>query len=286
MNTETRYLSEELALASSKIEHSVVMIDSDMAKRWLARNIKNRPIRQTIVAKYKADMLEGRWLLAGDPIRFNVDGDLSDGQHRLTALSECDGLTLPMLVVRGLPRDTQGVMDQGAKRTPGDQLALHGIKDPNAVAAAVKVLLIWERGLLFRDSKLQHAVSAPQIEEWVDDHPDDLSFLSGLLSEARRNEAPPSVAHAVAIVFGRIDEVATAEFFRLLARGAGTEGNPINTLDKRLQRIRKDVVRLPSRDYIALFVVAWNAWRDGRRITQFLRPKGGQWSESNFPVPR
>lgn len=286
MSAETRYLDEELQLANSKIEHSVIVVDGEMAKRWLTRNVKNRPIRQTIVAKYASDMAEGRWLFAADPIRFNVDGDLIDGQHRLTALTECEGLTLPMLIVRALPRDTQGVMDQGTKRTPGDQLSQLGIKDSNAIAAAVKVLLIWEQGLLFRDSKLQHAISTPHIEQWVADHPDDLSFLADVITEARRNDAPPSIAHAVAIVFGRIDEVATTEFFRLLARGAGTEGHPIVTLDKRLQRISKDRIRLPSRDYIALFICAWNAWRDGRRVTQLLRPRGGRWHESNFPVPR
>lgn len=278
-------LPAEFDVISPRIDHKVVMVDAGIAARWLTRNTKNRKIRQGTVARYRSDMAEGRWTFAGDPIRFDTNGNLIDGQHRLTALSELEGVTVPMLVVRGLPNEAQGFMDQGIKRTPGDQLSLKDVTDPNKVAAVAKQFIAWESGYLFRDQKLVGQITAPHIEEWVAQHAEDVSFLNSLGTLVRQHDAPPSVAGAAAVAFGRIDPAKTLEFFTLLARGAGTSGNPIVTLDKRLQSMRRNGVKVPSRDYLAFFILAWNAWRDGRQMAKFQRPRGGRWAEDNFPEP-
>lgn len=280
-------LRNDLAASeSTKITHSIIMVDATIAKRWLDHNVTNRTVRQAAVARYCSDMEHGRWTMAGDPIRFNIDGDLVDGQHRLIALSELEGITLPMLVIRGLPREAQGAMDQGIKRTPGDQLGLKGVRNGQSIAAAVKQFIAWDDDLLFRDTKVLQAITSTQIEEWCDDHPHDVDFLQQVLSLTRQNDARPAIAAAAAIAFARIDAQAAVDFFTLLARGAGTQGHPIVTLDKRLQRMRRDNVKIPDRDLLALFIVAWNAWRAGKTVTKFQRPVGGRYTEDNFPVPR
>lgn len=275
------------AAASARIDTAIVMVDAETARRWLTRNRKNRRVAQARVARYRSDMQNGRWTFAGDPIRFDAEGNLIDGQHRLLALAELEGVTVAMLVVRGLASEAQRVMDQGGKRSPGDQLALLGIKDSNAVAAAVKQYLIWTEGLLFRDNRVVTAeISTPRIEEWVQAHPDEIAGLSHFLSLTKQNDAPPSVAAAAALGFMRLDYDATVQFFTLLARGAGTVGHPIVTLDKRLQRHRREGIKMTNRDYLSLFIIAWNAWREGREMAKFQRPRGGRWTEENFPVPR
>lgn len=282
----TEQATEDLAdMASSKITHSIVMVSPSMAERWLANNVRNRKIRQRTVVRYRSDMEAGRWSMAADPIRFDTNGHLIDGQHRLTALSELpDIITIPFLVIRGLPSESQLVMDQGVKRTPGDQLALAGVRNASNVAASVKKFIIWQNGLLFRDTKVQQ-VTAPQTSEWVEDHPGEVEVFNRLNHLIRQNDAPPSIAGAAAIAFARIDTEACERFFTLLARGAGGEGHPITTLDKRLQRTRREGLKMPDRDYLALFILAWNAWRGGKSMSKFQRPRGGRWSEENFPVP-
>lgn len=282
----TDQIEISLDMASPRIDHKVIMVDAALAARWLTRNTRNRKVRAAVVQRYRTDMEHGRWTFAGDPIRFDTDGNLQDGQHRLTALSELPDVTIPMLVVRGLPTAAQGVMDQGSRRTPGDQLALKGVKDANAVAAAVKQYLIWTEGMLFRDNKVvTGSVTTPRIEEWVDSNPALQENLQQIIGLTKQNDAPPSVAAAAALGFMQIDAADTVEFFTLLARGAGTQGHPIVTLDKRLQRQRREGLKMPHRDYLALFILAWNAWRDGKQMSKFQRPRGGRWSEDNFPEP-
>lgn len=277
---------QQTKAATGKISYAVVPVDAATALRWLGRNMKNRNVLQSVVQRYRRDMAAGRWEDTGDPIRFDYFGSLIDGQHRLLALSEVDGLTLNLLVIRGLTPDSQRAMDQGRKRTPGDQLGLLGIKEANAVAAAVKKFIAWDGGMLFRDTNLTSNISSSEIEEWVQDHPEEIEALNPLLTFTKQNDAPPSINACAAIAFNGIDREATATFFSLLARGAGTEGHPIVALDKRLQRMRRENVKLPDREYLALFIVAWNAWRQGRTISKLQRPASGRFSEENFPQPK
>lgn len=272
----------------TRADVAIVMVDGAVAARWLERNTNNRTIRRSGVERYKNDIAAGRFHFAGDPVRFDVTGNLLDGQHRLTAIVESEeGTTVPLLVVRGLAPEAQRVMDQGIRRSAADQLGLRGVKGASFVAAAAKVYLIWQTGLLFRDNKVAVAtITTPYIEEWVAENPDDAEFLRKVSTSAKQNDAPPSVAGAAAIAFGRIDPEKAVEFFHLLSHGAGTQGHPIVTLDKRLQRIRREGLRTTNRDFLSLFILAWNAWRDGRTMTKFQRPRGGSWSEETFPEPR
>lgn len=263
----------------------LVHVTPALAREWLTRNHRNRSVSELTVARYLNDMTAGRWQYAADPIRFDADGNLLDGQHRLTALAAVADpeLALPMLVVRGLPADTQLIMDQGKRRTPGDQLSLLGVRDSNVVAAGIRLLIAHETGALFRDSHVrQVATTNAQMEAWYATHTDLVSAASEIHS-LKSSDAPPSVAFCAAMMFIRVmGAEATQEFFRLLAVGAG-EGHPINALDKRLQRIRRERLKFSTRDYLAMFIQAANAWREDRKVARFQRPSGAKWTVDSFP---
>lgn len=279
-------LADITDMSTNKITHSVNMVDAEMATRWLKRNVNNRKPRTARVLKYRDDMLSGRWTFAGDPIRFNVQGDLIDGQHRLLALADLPDVTIPMLVIRGLPSEAQSVMDQGAKRTPGDQLGMRGVKNASNVASAIKQFLIWERGYMFRDLKVAHAeISTPLIEQWAAEHSVEVEHLNESINDIRTADGRPSIGGAAFIAFDRVAPSDARLFFDLLAHGAGTEGHPINTLDKKLRRTRREGRAVAARDELASYIQAWNAWREGRSITRFMKPSAG-WTTSNFPEPR
>ena len=79
------------------------------AKAWLEEhNTKNRTIKKAHVARLAADMKQGRWVGEnGESIKFDVDGRLADGQHRLAACV-ASGVTITSLVVRDIPTDSYG----------------------------------------------------------------------------------------------------------------------------------------------------------------------------------
>lgn len=264
----------------------IATVTPAVAKEWLAKNTRNRALNEPTVAKYRRDMLAGQWQFAADPIRFSNAGALLDGQHRLTALATCpDSTTISMLVVTGLPEETQLIMDQGKRRTPGDQLSLLGVKDSNVAAAGIRLYIAHETGMLFRDQSARNAErpTNAHMEAWYQLHT-DLVDAVGSISRLKESDAPPSVAFCAALMFVNAYGVTwTQEFFRLLAVGAG-EGHPINALDKRLQRVRRERLGLAPRDYLALFIQAATTWRQGRTISKFIRPAGARWTRDTFPT--
>ena len=76
-------------------------IGPDGAKKFLDRMIYNRNVSPSRVTAYAVDMRSGSWDLNGQAIVLDENGLLLDGQHRLLAIIE-SGVTLPMLVVRGM----------------------------------------------------------------------------------------------------------------------------------------------------------------------------------------
>lgn len=270
-----------------KITHTVVVVDPDMARRFLSLNDRNRNVRETRVVKYREDMESGRWTFAGDPIRFDATGKLVDGQHRLMALADSNVSGIPFLIIRGLPVEAQTVMDQGAKRTAADQLSMRGIKNSAPLAAAVKFFVIWERGLMFRDNRVAGVeISAPLIQEWCHQHSIEVDHFQHSYPHIRDSFNRIMISGSAFFIFERIDPAAAALFFRLLATGAGTEGHPINALDRYLRRIERQKIKVPERDLLAKFIQSWNAWRGGNTMTRFASPRGGNWTPETFPVAR
>lgn len=264
--------------------HRIMAVTPAIARQWLTHNVHNRPISNMTVTRYRSDMMTGRWSFAGDPIRFDTLGNLIDGQHRLHALAACpDDLAINFMVIMKLPTDTQAVMDQGRRRTPGDQLGLAGIKDANAVAAGVRLYLAHAGGLLFRDTKVAaQELTTVQIQEWVGTHMD---LVEQVLSvpHHRMSHCPPSVSICAAMLFIEHSGMDLAcAFFRLLNVGTA-EGNPINALDRRLRRIKDGRVKTSPREFLALFIQAMNAWLDNKSMTKFQMPRGAHWTAENFP---
>lgn len=107
-------------------EHDTTLeiIDVNRAKKYLSRNINNRPLRASLVRQYARDMKNGAWQTWGyDPIAFDKDGNLLNGQHRLSAIIIAN-VPVIMRVARDVPTET--VFDLGAKRSISDMLAMNG----------------------------------------------------------------------------------------------------------------------------------------------------------------
>ncbi|KZM70782.1 hypothetical protein [Nocardia terpenica] len=278
---------DRLALAADTISTDVVLVSSATARRWLASHRRNRPLSKQSVARYQSDMAAGLWTFAADPIRFDVEGHLIDGRHRLVALAGCaPPLSLPFLVVRGLPTEAQLVMDQGRKRNAGQQLSMLGVKNATTIAAGVRILLLWDSGLLFRDNKLATRITVPIIQQWVSGNPGPVEFVNDRLSLIVSTDAAPSVATAFALKTGAAAADITELFFRELHDLTGlAEGSPILALDRRFRRLRRESITMPIRDQLALFIQAWNAWLANKTVAKFQRPRGGTWTAESFPRP-
>ena len=262
---------------------SVMEITAKQAADLLTRNKRNRTISDKAVNAYRNDMLSGRWTMTGEPIQFDSEGHLANGQHRLTAHATIDDpdFTLSYVVVTGLDPETQMDMDQGRRRTAGAQLAMLGHKNANFLAAAVKMIIAEEQGIFVKDFT-KFTCSNSEVVDWVENNQDLVNETAPYFSMVVKTGGA-SAALAFFLKVWQVDPVGAKEFFHLLTSLEGLpKESPILALEFRLRRIREIRERALSRNTLGYFIIAWNAWKKGQPMKKMLTPKGG-WTAANWP---
>jgi hypothetical protein len=144
----------------------VETITPDKAREYLAANRFNRPLSRTVVADYVAAMKAGEWLLNGEAIKFDWNGQLVDGQHRLEAIVRAEVPT-DFVVIRDLDPGVFKTLDTGKKRTAADVLSIAQI--PNAEAFGVAFRLLHRT--LTGEHRSKKRVSNSQLEALRQEHP-------------------------------------------------------------------------------------------------------------------
>lgn len=278
-----------ISVKSSEFDSYKAMVTPKTAQLWLDTQVWNRHVQRTAMRGYRADMISGLWRFAGDPIRFNTDGNLIDGQNRLTALAGVTirGFELPFVVQVGHENAAQKVMDQGARRTTGQQLGLSGITSGTYIAAGYKLKVLWERGELFLHGNVQTPVTTADIIKWATDHEEVVAESASLLHIMRRVGLRPSAGLAVAM------RVCEGEYYAELAAMLQEvhdltdlpAGSPSATLAKRLRNSRnsENARSLDLVDHLAFLTQTWNSWVNNQKRQGLQRPTGG-WNIDNLPT--
>lgn len=100
------------------------LITPELATAYLATNKNNRPINNNLVKQMIRDIQSGSFALTHQGIAFDEEGNLVDGQHRLTAIVLA-GKPVRMLVTRGMSRDNSFAIDKGSKRDLRDYIVFN-----------------------------------------------------------------------------------------------------------------------------------------------------------------
>jgi hypothetical protein len=263
------------------ITASIESITPTKARAMLATNTANRKIRPRTVASYARDMKRGKWGITGEALKFDTDGVLRDGQHRLAAVVEA-GVTVPMMVVRGVAPESQRVMDSGIKRMVHDQLDITGFSNTRTIASAARLALVEPGAGFVAEGKDQptHA----EILEFIDCYNEELQ--QGGKAAAHYNSTvpiPPSVMVLAWMQFTQIDAGACSEFFEAMKQQRTTgEGDPRLALMRRLTKSSHQKERIPQRQALSLVFRAWNAWRAGHTLRTLPTHTRGE----EVPVPQ
>lgn len=260
------------AISSGESVGQVVTVTPEHAERWLGRNVQNRNLRQSTVDVYARDMLAGNWMMTGEAVKFNRNGRLLDGQHRLAAVVQ-SGCSIPMLIVSGLADATQNVMDSGVKRTAADVLRIKGTPVAPAIASAARLGVLYDRGDFKVAARQSYpAVSHSEILAWLDLNPDAVDVGPQVMSN-KAGRRYPGRSRAAGIfawtVLRRIDRDQADDFFDdlLESRGLGL-GDPRSALNQKLSITRN----LSAPVEAHLLFRTWNAIRTGETLKMVKTP--------------
>ncbi len=229
------------------------------AKAYLdsGHNIRNRS--QNEVERLADVQRRGKFFpLNGETIKFDEDGHLADGQHRLAA-QVLSGKTYRYLIVRGVPKAVVDVtVDQGNVRRPGDIIGAAGIKNANVVAN-LAYWYFWYN----TDQRPNRRSSIEQFLRFATQVP-GVGLAAAWGTKVGHQISLPggqiSLLHLLATQAGRGAEA--ERFLNKLGTGVGLndKSDPILILRNRLLNVRQSAAVLPPEDKFTLFIKTWNLY--------------------------
>jgi hypothetical protein len=270
-------------------------ISPEQAEKYLSMNVDhNRAVREMKVVRYAESMTEGHWLATSSTIKFDRDGHLIDGQHRLMAIIRA-GITVRMAVARNESPASIHVIDTNTPRNGGDSLVFAGLSPrgkATQVAGTANALNGWQNGLYTNAmSALNYGerMSNDEMVVFVREHHHALMEALDVADRVHRmvplNKSGIGLAY---IVLKNVDADAAEEFFTRLAEGIlhGAQ-DPLLTLTRKVNADRLTPTGRQAITGTTLYLIirTWNAWREGEVLSKYqYGSKKGGWTAIPRPV--
>lgn len=262
--------SRSVLRRDEQISSELVTVTPEIAKAWLDRNTNNRRPSRQVIAKYARDMINDSWQLTGDAIRFDVNNNIIDGQHRLMACIEANK-SFDTLVIYKLAPEAQKVIDTGKSRSAADALSLDGFHYSHLLAATCRAILDIKVG---GSRAGRQGWSTAEVYETLERHKD----LPGCVRIVAMEKCPPRISKTqlclVAYIGGIVqkEQDAAQQFISVFATGKPAyDGCPAHAARERLLRSAIDKV---AKDAAGRAIRhAWNLFRRGEKVSHLKIPK-------------
>lgn len=209
----------------------------------------NRNVRQTHIDYLASQMRAGLWRRNPQPIMFDKNGRLVDGQHRLWACVESE-IEIDLLVARGVSPEDVPAIDSGLARDYKDVAHYEGWNVDPMTAAIAKILV--------RGPGMAHAKVPPEVaHRWYEFYKEAIDFALSL-----RNQTRPSAGKSI-----------TAPMTAAIARAYSSVG--AERLTRFAEILKTGQVSVEADRAAFVLRDAWLANRLGAsKVEQYLKTEG------------
>lgn len=253
-------------------------ITPEKAEEMLSHNTANRPINKSLVQQYARDMSSDNWDVTGESIKFDIGGNLIDGQHRLSAVRVAKQ-PITTMVIRGLETSAKFVIDTGKSRTTRDALTFAGEVNCTDLAACIRAA-IWYQGSKKEGGYFR--ISNHECMDWLESNPD----MRDAVQYANKNKLirkllTSRVFGLTRFVTARIDPMASDNFFALIDLPPQDKEHPCFVLNRTIANARMTApsARRGSMDYqwlVGVTAKAWNFYINKKPIKLMKLPRGSE----------
>lgn len=256
------------------IDVKVETIDQAKALEYLAKNKGNRPYTQPYTSLLASKQARGEWQPNGDSIRFDSNGDLRDGQHRLEMVRQT-GKPIEVVVVRGIDPGAFVTMDTGKSRGLGDVLSIKGEVNHRSLAGSLR----WVRRYLTNNMR-GGTVSHEQHFITLDEHPGIRDSVTFCLNFGKPAGYPsqPGITAAIHYLCSRINPDKANDFTERFITGLRivNADDPVGRLRGQINDIPKSHRTVAPDQVFAIFSFAWNIYQAGAPAKQNFRVRASQ----------
>lgn len=248
-----------------------VMMSPEQAAKLLKSNDRNRSPSEALIANLAAQMKSGGWKLNGETIIVDRNGQLMDGQHRLSAVVVA-GVPVPMLVVWDAEPSAFTTIDTGRSRKNSDFMSALGHKQATRLAAAAAT--IWK---MYWEIPAQTKCPAEYAIQVVERYPSIDGWMARYVGSKTLRSIIPAGTIVPALVY--LSDIANkpelaARIVDGLDRGMNlTDGDPILALRNRMINYRSSGGRTDIFSLWPAVVKTVNALEAGEQITKLQIPK-------------
>ena len=257
------------------------LVTPEMAQKWLDKNIKNnRNLSTKNMAAILADFEKGKWNGDnGETIKFDVNGKMTDGQHRLSAIVKWNK-PVQTHVMFGVSLDGFVTMDTGKRRSAGDMLKIQGFSYVREIPSMIQT----SEALLQGKYLLPTPMTNSEILQMALKSKKDFEHICKKACTFNHRYKPVTKAEFGAIfrVFKMIDYTEANLFLEMVSNGINLDSNhPAFVLRKVFsQELFAKSRKLSPKERMAYLILAWNAFMEGREVKKF------KWSiQDTFPKP-
>lgn len=255
-----------------------VLVTPAMAAEWMRRNRSNRQVNVAQVARFAQDMAKKRWSRNPQPVIFDADGDLIDGQHRLLAII-ASGASIWLHVYSGASKDVRDNIDSGMIRRVSDQMAIiDGEGDSKAKLAGLRIIAT------LLGMRPPYSLGAGR--EWMSTYRDGVEWSLAAMDEHNGRRWQAAVYGALAFAWYR-DPDQVAAFARRVYTGEDIRsGMPEYAIREFLVRHVANHGRAERRDTSMRVLSALRAAMEGRAYVKVqASTEAIAWFAARAPQP-
>ena len=269
----------QISEKKSNLSVDLVYITPQVAQKYLSHNTQNRKESPRNVNFLVDQMKKGLFLENGESIVFDVNNNLTDGQHRLMAILK-SGIPYHIPVVRGVQKNTMATYDTGKNRSSIDILNLNGFKNATNLSALVKLIYKYET----KKSKSSDSFTKNRIEGLTNQQVlnyclQNNDWLQGLIrnsanlySKAKTRVLGVSNLSFIAYtVGGRKPNEQVYDFMKNIYGITRTEGTATSYLYSRLYNSKINKEPLNFYWTLGMSLKAWNYFIDGNPSVRFFK---------------
>jgi hypothetical protein len=243
-------------------------VTPEMALHWLNRLVNCRVVSPGVVEAYARDMKSGHWSDNGETIKWDIEDNCFDGEHRLRACILA-GVPFESWVVTGLAVQAAHTVDLGHKRLLAQVLKNSGERYATQMASTATLIWRWECGrdaLVDTRTKPTYSELAELIETNAQIRT-SVELIHGSCAQASRlsrSSTVPSMIH----YYGSRDHADRADtFIQQIHTGKDIRpGDPAYALREKLIKLGRQQNRFTQRDTLGLWIPAWNAFAKGEEL--------------------
>lgn len=255
----------------SKISTVLEKVTPESARRMLSNNIKNRRLKPRLVNQLVSDIKSGDFHITHQGIALDKDGNLIDGQHRLSAVIAA-GQPVEMYVTRGLDPEMMNVVDIGAKRTQADVLAIHGHGSSIVLSAAATIYNGFLTGAYSETGKGGRYMNNFKLLEFVKQRPElikAIEWING--NKVVKQLGFSSVLVAFHALLHKKNRNKAIEFFRVLEENHSEKRHhPAVVLNEHILRKRAQGVTVKRIYLMAALIRSWNNFLAGEYASNIV----------------